>query len=360
MPPSSRRDAVASENVVPVLDLFAGAGGLTAGFVSTGRFRSVGAVERDPQAAATYALNHGEHVVVGDIAQYAEGSFPRAEVVLGGPPCQGFSLLGKRDSDDPRNRMWQHYLRVLERVRPAFFVMENVPQFLESPEYRALAAEASRGGRLQGWSLEAWVLNAADHGGAQNRRRAFLVGRRAGTRPLGRPDLDARRTCLADVLADVDVRPSAARLPESWVEVNGALHPGAFKSHDLHFMPAATALSRARYESIPYGGSRRDLPDRLLAECWRGNTRGASDVMGRLVWERPAVTVRTEFYRPEKGRFLHPTEHRPITHLEAARIQGFPDDYLWAGTRASIARQIGNAVPPPLARAVAGRLAERL
>ena len=142
--------------------------------------------------------------------------------------------------------------------------------------------------------------------------------------------------------------------------MNGAVHPGAFKSQDLHFMPPATPLSLARYESIPYGGSRRDLPDHMLAECWRGNTRGASDVMGRLVWERPAVTVRTEFYRPEKGRFLHPTEHRPITHLEAARIQGFPDDYLWAGTRASIARQIGNAVPPPLARAVASRLAEHL
>ncbi|MFS0703409.1 DNA cytosine methyltransferase [Cellulomonas sp. 179-A 9B4 NHS] len=345
---------------IRVIDLFAGAGGLTTGFAATGRFQPVGAVELDEHAAATYALNHGERVHVGDIAAYAAGSFPRADVVLGGPPCQGFSLLGKRDADDPRNRMWEQYLRVLQRVRPAFFVIENVPQFLDSRDFRSLVSETGVGGRLQGWELEAWTLNAADHGAAQNRRRAIIVGRRTGIRPLGRPEPGPVRMCLVDVLDDLDRVPGATELPASVVEVNGSVVPGAFKARELHFMPPMTALSRERFRHIPYGGSRLDLPDHLQARCWRGNTRSAADVMGRIVWEKPSITLRTEFFRPEKGRFLHPDQDRPITHHEAARIQGFPDDYLWAGTRSSIARQIGNAVPPPLARAVADRLLARL
>jgi len=359
--PASAGDSVSHVPAdVRVIDLFAGAGGLTTGFVATGRFRPVSAVEHDEHAAATYALNHGEHVHVGDIAAYAAGSFPRADVVLGGPPCQGFSLLGKRDADDPRNRMWEQYLRVLQRVRPAFFVMENVPLFLDSRDFRALVAETQPGGRLEAWELEAWNLNAAEHGAAQNRRRAIIVGRRTGIRPLGRPEPEPARKRLRDVLDDLDRVPGAAALPQSVVEVNGSVVPGAFKARDLHFMPPMTALSIQRFRHIPYGGSRLDLPDHLQAHCWRGNTRSAADVMGRMVWEKPSITLRTEFFRPEKGRFLHPEQDRPITHHEAARIQGFPDDYVWAGTRSSIARQIGNAVPPPLARAVAERLLGRL
>ncbi|WP_090032430.1 DNA cytosine methyltransferase [Cellulomonas marina] len=343
-----------------IVDLFAGAGGLTQGFMSTGRFRPVSAVEIDQHAAATYALNHGQHVHVGDIADYVAGSFPRADVVLGGPPCQGFSLLGKRDVDDPRNRMWQHYLKVLERVRPAFFVLENVPRFVESADFRAFEDQTAPGGRLHGWELELWAVNAADHGVAQNRRRVLVVGRRSGMRELGPPDVAGPQLTVEDAWADLDPRPERDELPASSVEVNGGVVPGAFKSRDLHFMPPITPLSMERFRSIGYGGSRFDLPLHLQARCWRGNTKSAGDVMGRLVWEKPSVTLRTEFFRPEKGRFLHPVEHRPITHLEAARIQGFPDDYLWAGNRGSIARQIGNAVPPPLAAAVAAKVSAAL
>ena len=87
------------------------------------------------------------------------------------------------------------------------------------------------------------------------------------------------------------------------------------------------------------------------------HTSGSGDVMGRMVWEKPSVTIRTEFFKPEKGRYLHPTEHRAITHFEAARLQGFPDDYLWVGSKVDIARQIGNAVPLPLGRALGEAIA---
>src|SRR5690606_27946388 len=99
-----------------------------------------------------------------------------------------------------------------------------------------------------------------------------------------------------------------------------------------------------------------DIREEYLAPCWRNHRSGSGDVMGRLWWDRPSVTIRTEFFKPEKGRYLHPTEHRAITHFEAALIQGFPEDYKWFGSKTSIGRQIGNAVPIPLAKAIAESL----
>jgi DNA (cytosine-5)-methyltransferase 1 len=119
-------------------------------------------------------------------------------------------------------------------------------------------------------------------------------------------------------------------------------------------------VSIRRYQAIPAGGNRFDLPRHLLPPCWANKTSGTTDVMGRLWWERPSVTIRTEFFKPEKGRYLHPEADRPITHREAARIQQFPDGFLWCGSKVDIARQIGNAVPVGLARAIARTIGETL
>lgn len=134
--------------------------------------------------------------------------------------------------------------------------------------------------------------------------------------------------------------------------------PGTFKLRDLHFTRAVSDVWRARYAAIPAGGSRFDLPPELQFPGWLKHTRGAGDVMGRLSWDKPSVTIRTEFFRPEKGRYLHPREDRAITHAEAALIQGFPESFVWCGTKAAIARQIGNAVPVPLAQSIAEHIAK--
>jgi DNA (cytosine-5)-methyltransferase 1 len=131
---------------------------------------------------------------------------------------------------------------------------------------------------------------------------------------------------------------------------------GAFNTAELHFGRSYTQLSLDRFKAISHnGGSRSELPDHLKAPCWLKHSKGTGDVMGRLTWEKPSVTIRTEFFKPEKGRYIHPDQDRVITHYEAARIQGFPEDYRWVGTREQIARQIGNAVPIPLGAAI-GRL----
>jgi DNA (cytosine-5)-methyltransferase 1 len=123
---------------------------------------------------------------------------------------------------------------------------------------------------------------------------------------------------------------------------------------NLHFGRNPADISMQRYQAVPPGGNRFNLPNELLPPCWIKKTEGGTDLFGRMWWDRPAGTIRTEFFKPEKGRYLHPEQHRPITHREAARLQGFPDDFLFHGTKIEIAKQIGNAVPPALARAVAG------
>lgn len=347
---------VAERGGLRLVDLFAGCGGFTQGFVSTGAYAPVGAVERDVDAAATYTLNFGAHVATMDVERWNRGSLPRADVVIGGPPCQGFSPLGTRDQTDVRNDLWREFVRAVGRVRPAFFVLENVPQFLASSQFRALRS-AVAGGALAAWRLEAHILDAADYGAAQRRRRAIVIGRPAGMRPLGAPPPVGSTAVLADVLRHVRPVVTETDLPACSVTVDGRRVAGAFRGPDLHVTSTASDIALRRYRAVPPGGGRRDLPEDLRLPAWRGDYRGAADVMGRLRWDRPAVTIRTGFHRPEKGRFLHPEQDRALTHYEAALVQGFPDDFAWCGSKASIARQIGNAVPVPLAAAVGSHLA---
>jgi DNA (cytosine-5)-methyltransferase 1 len=148
------------------------------------------------------------------------------------------------------------------------------------------------------------------------------------------------------------VRDAIADLPvPQGTEVSDAPPP-----LDLHFGRTPMKKSLERYKAVPPGGNRFDLQKNALEltpGCWIRKTGGGTDLFGRLWWDRPSVTVRTEFFKPEKGRYLHPEQHRPITHREAARLMGFPDDFRFSGTKTEIAKQIGNAVPPQLAGSVA-------
>lgn len=339
-----------------MVDLFAGCGGITSGFVATGQIEPIAAVEWDADAAATYAANFGEHVHVGDIADWLGKPLPKADIVVGGPPCQGFSQLGKQDPDDPRNKMWDHYVEALTRVQPTYFVLENVPQFVRSAQFAQFALEFENGGRLANYRFDVHAVNAANYGVAQNRRRAVVIGSPKNRPQVQVPATSGPETSVNEAWRGLSQRVSETSLPESSTVQNGRVVPGPFKLRDIHITRRPTELSMARYKAIPKGGDRRNLPDDLKAPCWLKHTTGSADVMGRLHEDRPSVTIRTEFFKPEKGRYLHPTEDRPITHAEAALIQGFPEDFLWCGTKLSIARQIGNAVPPPLGRAIAESL----
>lgn len=372
--PAAQPKAVYDDEVtreIRVLDLFAGAGGLTAGLhAASDRFRTVGAVEMDPAAAASYAATYGEDIVyVGDIKTWlAEEEVPRADLIIGGPPCQGFSSLGKQDVEDERNFLWQEYAHTIRRAKPKYFVVENVAEFKKSPQYRQFKEATSEGGMLAEYDFQAEVLNSADFGAPQSRRRTVIIGYRRDLGFPGFPEPTHSATPEVDGLKrHITVKDALGRLPRTpdrdhlfdrrRTEFAGRQYAGAFAIRDLHWSRKYTDLSLKRFAVIPAGGNRRNLeayPD-LMAPCWTTHKTGSGDVMGRLHWNRPAVTIRTEFFKPEKGRYIHPEEDRAITHYEAAVLQGFGPDHRFVGSRTDIARQIGNAVPIPLGAAI-GRL----
>jgi DNA (cytosine-5)-methyltransferase 1 len=362
-------------NRIRVLDLFAGAGGLTAGFhEGSTRFRSVTAVEMDSAAAASYEATFGKDIVfAGSIENWlATRDMPQnIDVVVGGPPCQGFSTLGKRNEEDERNTLWEQYAKTLLRVTPKYFVVENVAAFAKSHQFQQFVEATKPGGFLEQYAFEHRILNSADFGAPQARKRAVLIGHHRDLPFPGFPDPThsdpakksqlPRYATVSDSLAKVPTAPDRDHLLlERSVEYGEHTYAGTFAPRDLHWTRNYTDLSLRRFSAIPAGGNRFDLTGDLLAPCWVKHTTGSGDVMGRLHWNKPSVTIRTEFFKPEKGRYLHPTANRAITHYEAALLQGFPESHRFVGSKTAIARQIGNAVPIPLGAAIGRQLAAKL
>ena len=324
-----------------VIELFAGCGGMALGFKDAG-FRTVLANEWDKDACDSLRANITDRVLNCAIQEIEK--FPDADVIAGGPPCQGFSNLGERVPNDPRNQLWRHYFRCVEQVRPKIFVLENVPPLLKSAEF----VEMQRLAENLGYRLSARVLNAADYGVPQTRKRAIVIGSRIGVPQFPEP-----------THVDPLKRDLTTQHLHRWRTVRDAIGhlPLTPTERDWHIGRNPTPQSLERYRCIPSGGNRWDLPLNLMPDCWKRKTKGGTDLFGRLWWDRPSVTIRTEFYKPEKGRYLHPVAHRPITHLEAALLQSFPDDFKFCGSRISVGVQIGNAVPPRLGHAIATAVA---
>ncbi len=336
-----------------LIDLFAGCGGMTRGFLDSGRFEPVFAVEVDRDAAASYAANFGRHIHVGRIEQVEE--FPDADVVIGGPPCQGFSPLNRDGVGFERRALWRDYLRALDQAVPRAFVMENVPELLIAPEYR----EFRRAAEKRGYTIAGDVLNAADYGVPQRRRRAIVIGMRGQAPAWPRATHSAPDAPAIGTDRWRTFREAVAGLP---------LKPDGRNWHNAR-NPRPESVRR--YRAVPRDGGDRFQMQRnldraglghLVPNCWRNKPTGTTDVFGRLWWDRPALTIRTEFFKPEKGRYLHPSAHRPITLREAARCMSFPDDFRFPEDQSmtSVAKQIGNAVPPALAAALATALAGQL
>lgn len=344
-----------ARRAITSVDLFAGAGGLSLGFHLADRaFTSVFAVEHDHAAAATFERNFGCDVFDGDI-EYGP-QYPDADVIVGGPPCQGFSPLGRDRDDESRahlNGLWKHFLDAVRTVRPRAFVIENVPEFHRSAQFAELLRLLNTDTELSAYRVGYGVLNAADYGVPQSRRRGILVAISEHDEPLPWPPPPTHGPESDAGLPYATVRDAIGDLPPRTRGTDPSIDDGG---QHLHFGRRPLASSIERYRAIPPGGNRFDLmrnrPD-ITPACWLNKPTGTTDVMGRLWWDRPSSTIRTEFFKPEKGRYLHPTANRVISHREAARLQSFPDWFVFEGTKIQIARQIGNAVPPVLGKAIA-------
>jgi len=327
-----------------VVDLFSGCGGLSWGFRKAG-WSHVYAVEKLLAPSRSYSANFHCPVWHGDVREFVktlqnEGIvLPEVDAVVGGPPCQGFSPLGKMSAKAERiehhsdlNGLWQSFAKTVELLQPSIVLSENVPQFHQSEEFEEYK-ETIRG--LGYDHIAEGVLLASKFGVPQKRRRAFCLASRLGPIALPEPDPD---TAIATV------RRAIGKLP---------LVPDG---KNWHIGRNPTAKSLERYAVVPPGGNRFDLmrerPD-ITPRCWLEKPTGSTDVFGRLEWDQPALTIRTEFFKPEKGCYLHPEANRPITHREAAALQTFPVEFEFRGSKTEVARQIGEAVPPRLAEAIA-------
>jgi len=361
-----------SKRTYKTIDLFSGAGGLSLGFNATGRYKSVFAVEFDNAAARTFARNFNHQIIENDLLgnEMLDITKPgyvfnddirklgivslNADIVIGGPPCQGFSPLGKispRDEHLRMNQLWQEYMRVVAQVKPLAFVIENVPELLKSREAIAIRTLAER----MGYTVNYGELKAVEFGVPQRRVRAFILGM-IGTNYPTLPEALSIRRNVRDAIADLPLYPETTVLEP--LPLDGASEP-----QNLHFGRNPTDMSLRRYRLIPPGGNRFDLmrqAPEITPRCWLNKPSGSTDVFGRLRWDEPAYTIRTEFFKPEKGCYLHPEAHRPLTHREAARLQTFNDNFIFEGSKIEIAKQIGNAVPPLLAQAVAQNLVKHL
>lgn len=352
-----------------IIDLFCGAGGMSLGFSEQfGQpFQPVWANDFNKYCVETYNENFGSHCVGGDIVEILENkdiNIPNADVVIGGPPCQGFSLLNKNRKNDSRKSLWRPFLDVVNQSGAPIFVMENVPQLLGTFENGEIVGVAES----LGFKVMQDKLLAADYGVPQTRTRAFIIGckyldpsiffppRKSHYNPKGtgkqlKLSLDPE-LYLSKPLKWKSVKDAIGDLPAPEGTEIRDIPP-----LDLHFGRKPTEISKRRYRAIPKEGMNRFDLQRVAPEitppCWIKKKTGGTDLFGRLWWDKPSVTIRTEFFKPEKGRYLHPEQHRPITHREAARFQSFPDDFRFKGSKIEIAKQIGNAVPPLLAARVA-------
>lgn len=323
---------------VVAIDCFSGAGGLSLGMSQAGievRY----AFDSDQAAVDTYSANLGGHaqcISVNDVAGpiirkrlASEG----CDLVFGGPPCQGFSVQRRGEATDSRNELIFEFLRIVVEAQPKIFLMENVAA-LAGPRGKAYLEKFQEKAEAAGYIISWEILNASDFGVPQNRKRLFVVGERS--------DLPITFSFPASQQSKKTVRDAIGDLPNP-------LDKHGIPNHQPDNISSA---NRERISHVPQGGGREDIPMHLRLPCHRVSVSkaGHRGVYGRLHWDQPAGTITTKCNSFTRGRFAHPVENRNITMREAARIQGFPDDFVFLGNKVSVAHQVGNAVPPPLAK----------
>ena len=343
-----------------VIDLFAGVGGLSLGFEMAG-FEVVLANEYDPSIAAAYKANRpGVKMLVEDIAKLpVEKTFAayegKVDVVIGGPPCQGFSQKGKRKSiADPRNFMFKYYFEVVEKVRPRYFVIENVPNLLttENGYFKDEIVNLFNG---IGYAVSCGVLCAADFGVPQDRRRTCIMGKLGAAEPMALPRPNGARTTVWDAIGDLAYLESGegneiqayARDPQSGYQQMMRAGSSELCNH-VATRHSDTVLERLRM--IPPECGREMLPDEHRTKSIYSGT------WCRMKRDSVAKTITTRYDTPSSGEFTHPCLDRAITTREAARLQSFPDSFHFYGSKSSQMKQVGNAVPPLLGKAIAERI----
>lgn len=334
-----------------VIDLFCGCGGLSLGFEMAG-FEVTLAIDNWEDALVTYRHNHGDTSTLNaDLLNLSpekvekDFNLRKVDVIVGGPPCQGFSIAGKRIIDDDRNKLYKSFVRFVEYFKPSAFVMENVPNILSIGNGAVKAAILSDFSSL-GYNVTYKILTASDYGVPQNRRRAIFVGLLGGEYEFPKPTSKERVTAkeaLSDLpedsLNDGDDYPVE---PQSEFQKLMREKSNGVYNHQITIHNDKTIKI---ISLVPDGGNYKDLPPELR------ETRKVHIAWTRLNSQKPSFTIDTGH-----RHHFHYAFNRIPTVRESARIQSFPDDFVFLGSRTSQLKQVGNAVPSLMAYAIAKQL----
>lgn len=342
------------EDILTV-DLFSGAGGFSLGAIQAG-LSVVGALEIDKNASKSYQANVASKAKSSDLLlnkdillldpedamKHWDLTPGQCDIIVGGPPCQGFSRhrINNAGVGDPRNKLLGRYFEYVAALRPRVFLVENVPGLLW-PRHKEYLEQFYEMGRLADYYIaEPVILNACDYGVMQNRRRVFILG------------IDNKRPLSIDWPPEpTHASPTSSQSQKNgkipWLSAETAFRPAdADDPNDVHMNHTEQLVEL--FKNTPINGGSRSESGRVL-KCHTGHT-GHTDVYGRIDPSKPAPTMTTACINPSKGRFVHPVENHGITVRQAARIQGFPEDFVFHGGLMASGAQIGNAVPIKLAK----------
>ena len=346
------------KNKLNAIDLFCGCGGLSYGFEKAGYNILLG-IDNDSKALETFELNHyGAKSICGDITEvtYEEDIKPligdqKIDVIIGGPPCQGMSLSGPRKFDDPRNKLYLSYIRLVKDIQPKAFVIENVPGLV-----------GLFGGQIKdsiiekftemGYQIQYKILCAADYGVPQNRKRVVFVGIKKGE--FVYPEIHENKVSCSMALSDLPTLEDELgeevldylMQPQNEYQKIMRKNSEVVKNHI-----AANHSDRVKkiISLVPDGGNYKDLPDEYI------NSRNFHVAWTRFASDKPAPTIDTGH-----RHHFHYKYNRVPTVRECARLQSFPDDFIFLGNKTQQFRQVGNAVPPLMAQCIAEQLKKAL
>ncbi len=289
------------------------------------------------------------NVSVQSILDFFSVEAKEIDVIVGGPPCQGFSTVGKRDEKDPRNRLWWHFYSLVAELRPAYILLENVEGILLMQKGAVRDSIISSFGEL-GYHMASSLLRAADYGVPQLRKRAFFMGWLDGLSAPGFPSkLREQYVSVEKAIFDLPALSSGESTdrythePQSDYQRARRKNAATLHNHEAANHPAD--LVRI-LRHIPDGGNRKSIPDSLQPKS------GFHNSYARLSSKKPAIAVTSNMRKPSSARATHPTQDRGLTVREGLRLQSFDDDFIVLGSRTAQYEQVGNAVPPLLASCI--------
>ncbi len=350
-----------------VIDLFSGVGGLSYGFSKLDDFKIVAANEIEENIAKAYNLNHSGvkmlNCSICDLTKEVLGdvlSGENIDIVVGGPPCQSYSTLGKRQMDERAN-LFKEYKRVLQILKPKVFVYENVVGVL-SMEKGSLIKKILKEFEKLGYIVKYKVLNAVEFGVAQQRERVIIVGVKGNNSynfPLPTHGKDLKDfVTLKDAIGDLPRLKSGEKKDIYIGDINNEFLEFVRKKGVSHVKEHASPKNGEHLikimETLKDGESKNDLPENIRPKSGYGNT------YAKLWWNKPSTTITRNFACPSSSRCIHPRDSRAMSIREGARLQSFPDDYEFYGSNSMKRLEIGNAVPPLLSMAIARSLLEYL